>query len=90
LVIKPSGVIYPHLTPDAMVVCDLHGRVVDGRHAPSSDTAAHAYVYRHMPEVGGMVHPPRRLEHALNVRANAQGIDICSTTEMNVTQAAGE
>jgi L-ribulose-5-phosphate 4-epimerase len=23
---------------------------------PSSDTAAHAYVYRHMPEVGGVVH----------------------------------
>ena len=24
--------------------------------SPSSDTAAHAYVYRHMPEVGGVVH----------------------------------
>src|SRR5690606_19888194 len=24
--------------------------------APSSDTSAHAYVYRHMPEVGGVVH----------------------------------
>ncbi|XAS67664.1 L-ribulose-5-phosphate 4-epimerase [Micrococcaceae bacterium Sec5.7] len=24
--------------------------------APSSDSAAHAYVYRHMPEVGGVVH----------------------------------
>jgi L-ribulose-5-phosphate 4-epimerase len=39
-----------------MVVCDLFGTVVDGEHAPSSDTAAHAYVYRHMPEVGGVVH----------------------------------
>ena len=35
---------------------DLHGTVVDGEHAPSSDTAAHAYVYRHMPQVGGVVH----------------------------------
>ena len=56
LVIKPSGVTYDELTADAMVVCDLDGALVDGERAPSSDTAAHAYVYRHMPEVGGVVH----------------------------------
>ena len=39
-----------------MVVCDLHGRVVEGEHAPSSDTAAAAHVYREMPHVGGVVH----------------------------------
>jgi L-ribulose-5-phosphate 4-epimerase len=56
MVIKPSGVAYDELTPEAMVVTDLDGVIVDGDHAPSSDTAAHAYVYRHMPEVGGVVH----------------------------------
>lgn len=56
LVIKPSGVDYDALTPDSMVVCDLDGRVVDGVHAPSSDTEAQAYVYRHRPDVGGVVH----------------------------------
>ena len=56
LVIKPSGVSYDALTPENMVLCDLDGRVVDGEHAPSSDTEAQAYVYRHMPEVGGVVH----------------------------------
>ncbi|GAW50931.1 MULTISPECIES: L-ribulose-5-phosphate 4-epimerase [unclassified Nocardioides] len=55
-VIKPSGVPYDELTPDNMVVCDLDGRVVDGDHAPSSDTEAQAYVYRAMPQVGGVVH----------------------------------
>ncbi|WP_214321850.1 L-ribulose-5-phosphate 4-epimerase [Nonomuraea sediminis] len=55
-VIKPSGVSYQELTPDKMVVCDLDGNLVEGDHAPSSDTAAHAYVYRHLPEVGGVVH----------------------------------
>lgn len=59
-VIKPSGVGYDDLTPDNMVVCDLDGNVIPGtkgfERAPSSDTAAHAYVYRHMPEVGGVVH----------------------------------
>jgi L-ribulose-5-phosphate 4-epimerase len=55
-VIKPSGVSYDDLTPDAMIVCDLDGERVEGEFAPSSDTAAHAYVYRHLPEVGGVVH----------------------------------
>jgi len=56
MVIKPSGVSYDELTPDSMVVCDLDGNLVEGDFAPSSDTAAHAYVYRHMPAVGGVVH----------------------------------
>lgn len=55
-VIKPSGVRYADLTPESMVVCDLAGALVDGALRPSSDTAAHAYIYRHMPEVGGVVH----------------------------------
>ena len=56
LVIKPSGVTYDELTPESMVVCDLDGTLVEGDRSPSSDTAAHAYVYRHMPQVGGVVH----------------------------------
>nr|WP_284550773.1 L-ribulose-5-phosphate 4-epimerase [Aestuariimicrobium sp. T2.26MG-19.2B] len=59
-VIKPSGVSYDDLAPENMVVCDLDGRAVPGlpgsERQPSSDTAAHAYVYRQMPEVGGVVH----------------------------------
>ena len=56
LPVETLGVDYDALTADDMVVCDLHGNLVDGRLSPSSDTAAHAYVYRHMPEVGGVVH----------------------------------
>ncbi|WP_262286880.1 L-ribulose-5-phosphate 4-epimerase [Micromonospora sp. MA102] len=56
MVIKPSGVSYDELSAETMVVTDLQGRLVHGEHQPSSDTAAHAYVYRHLPEVGGVVH----------------------------------
>ena len=59
-VIKPSGVAYDELTPQNMILCDLDGNVVPGtpgsERSPSSDTAAHAYVYRNLPEVGGVVH----------------------------------
>ena len=56
LVIKPSGVSYDDLTPESMVVCDFEANLVEGSQGPSSDTAAHAYVYKHMPDVGGVVH----------------------------------
>jgi L-ribulose-5-phosphate 4-epimerase len=59
-VIKPSGVEYEDITPDNMILCDLDGNVIPGtpgaERSPSSDTAAHAYVYRNMPVVGGVVH----------------------------------
>ena len=56
MVIKPSGIGYEDLTPESMVVCDLDGNPVSDGYTPSSDTATHAYIYRHMPEVGGIVH----------------------------------
>lgn len=56
MLIKPSGVSYDDLTPESMVRCDLDGNPLEEGLQPSSDTATHAYVYRHMPEVGGVVH----------------------------------
>jgi L-ribulose-5-phosphate 4-epimerase len=56
MVIKPSGIGYDDLTPESMVVCDLDGNRVSDGYRPSSDTATHAYIYRHMPDVGGIVH----------------------------------
>jgi L-ribulose-5-phosphate 4-epimerase len=56
MVIKASGIAYDELTPDAIVVCDLQGDLVEGDLSPSSDAATHGYVYRHMPEVGGVAH----------------------------------
>ncbi|WP_199771202.1 class II aldolase/adducin family protein, partial [Microbacterium sp. CFBP 8801] len=57
-VIKPSGVSYDDLAPENMILCDLDGNALPGtpgsERSPSSDTAAHAYVYRNMPEVGGV------------------------------------
>jgi len=55
-VIKGSGVDYDELTWEGITVCDLDGNALDGVRAPSSDTAAHAYVYRNLPEVNGQVH----------------------------------
>src|SRR5574338_824362 len=54
--IKPSGGMYEDLTAEDMVVLDLDGKVVEGSKKPSSDTASHLYIYRHRPDVFGVVH----------------------------------
>jgi L-ribulose-5-phosphate 4-epimerase len=56
VVIKPSGVLYEALSPEKMVVVDLEGNIVEGTLKPSSDAAAHLYIYRHRPDVGGVAH----------------------------------
>ncbi|TFB67575.1 L-ribulose-5-phosphate 4-epimerase [Cryobacterium sp. Hz9] len=74
-VIKPSGVDYADLAPENMILCDLDGQVILGtpgsERSPSSDTAAHAYVYRHMPDVGGVVHTHSTYATAWAARSEA-------------------
>jgi L-ribulose-5-phosphate 4-epimerase len=54
--IKPSGVPYETMTAEQIVVCDLDGRVVDGKLRPSSDLATHIELYKHFPSIGGVAH----------------------------------
>lgn len=56
VVIKPSGVRYEELRPEDHIVVNLQGEVVEGDLKPSSDTASHLYIYRHRPDVNGVVH----------------------------------
>lgn len=79
VVIKPSGLLFDDLTPQNMVVVDLQGRVVQGDHAPSSDTASHCAIYRHMPAVNGVAHTHSRYATAFAVAG--QPIP-CVTTAM--------
>ena len=60
VVIKPSGVKYEDLTPENMIIVDLQGEVIEGDLKPSSDTASHLYIYRHRPDVFGVVHTHSR------------------------------
>lgn len=79
VVIKPSGVRFEDLTPDKMVVVDPQGNAVEGQFKPSSDTASHCYLYRHMPQINGVAHTHSRYATAFAIL----GRDIpCVTTAM--------
>lgn len=60
VVIKASGIRYEEMRPQHMVVMDLQGNRVEGAFKPSSDVYSHLYVYRHRPDVGGVVHTHSR------------------------------
>jgi len=79
VVIKPSGIKFPDLRPDNMVVVDTDGNVVEGDYKPSSDTASHCVIYRARPDVNGVVHTHSRYATAFAVL----GREIpCVTTAM--------
>jgi L-ribulose-5-phosphate 4-epimerase len=75
--IKPSGVRYEHLRPEQMVVLDLDGNVVEGSLKPSSDAASHLYIYRHRPDVCGVVHT--HSPYATAFAANGLAIPVVLT-----------
>ena len=56
IVIKPSGVAYPELTWEMMVVVDFDGNVIDSKYNPSSDTLTHIELYKAFPDIKGAVH----------------------------------
>jgi L-ribulose-5-phosphate 4-epimerase len=76
--IKPSGVPYDQLSPASMVIVDFEGKTVEGNLRPSSDTQTHAVLYKHWPEINGIVHT-----HSVYATAWAQAqrdIPIFGTT----------
>lgn len=61
VVIKPSGVEYEDLTPDALPVLNLEDGVqIGGDLKPSSDTPTHLALYRAFKDIGGVVHTHSR------------------------------
>jgi L-ribulose-5-phosphate 4-epimerase len=54
--IKPSGVPYEDLSPEKMVIVDFDGVTIEGDLRPSSDSQTHAVLYKHWPNIGGIVH----------------------------------
>lgn len=78
LVIKPSGMDYDKLTPADLVEVDLEtGEVVNSRLRPSVDLPHHLFLYRNLPEVGGIIHT--HSNYATAMAAVGRAIPLCLT-----------
>jgi L-ribulose-5-phosphate 4-epimerase len=60
VVIKASGIRYEEMQSKHMVVVDMDGKVIHGDFKPSSDVYSHLYIYKHRPDIGGIVHTHSR------------------------------
>lgn len=76
--IKPSGIPYEELTSDKIVIVDLEGNLVEGNYNPSSDTKTHVVLYKHFPNIGGIVHT--HSTYATSWAQAKQNIPILGTT----------
>jgi L-ribulose-5-phosphate 4-epimerase len=56
VVIKPSGMDYDKMRPSDMVVTDLKGKTINSKWKPSVDLPHHLYLYKHRPDIGGVIH----------------------------------
>ncbi|HEX7588539.1 MAG TPA: L-ribulose-5-phosphate 4-epimerase [Anaerolineae bacterium] len=77
VVIKPSGVLFEELTPENMAIVDLEGNIVEATLGPSTDTASHLSIYKHRPDVNGIVHT--HSNYATAFAAVGKSIPVCLT-----------
>jgi L-ribulose-5-phosphate 4-epimerase len=56
VLIKPSGMDYDRMRAQDMVLTDLEGRKLKGKWNPSVDLPDHLYIYKHCPQIGGVIH----------------------------------
>lgn len=77
VVIKPSGMSYRTMKPEDMVIVDMDGNVVEGKHKPSVDTLTHLYIYKHRADVNGITHT--HSNYATSFAALGQSIPVYLT-----------
>ncbi len=82
IVIKPSGVLFCDLTPESLVIVDVNGNKIEGTLNPSVDTASHLYVYRHRPDINGIVHT--HSPYATSFAIRGESLKIYTTTSAAV------
>ncbi len=76
--IKPSGVPYAELSPEAMVLVDLDGRVLEAGLRPSSDTPTHRRLFQAFPGIRSVVHAHSRF--AVSFAQSGREIPCFGTT----------
>ncbi len=84
--VTPSGTYYETMTADDVLVLNAEGDVIEGILKPSVDTIALLYIYKHMPEVGAIIHTHQ--VYATAVGLIADRLPSCVTTLANA--ALGE
>ena len=63
--ISPSGLDYYETTPEDIVILDMDGNLVEGKHRPSSEAGMHLAFYKNRADVSGIVHTHSKFATAI-------------------------
>ena len=63
--ISPSGLDYYETTPEDIVILDIDGNIVEGKHRPSSEAGMHLAFYKNRADVSGIVHTHSKFATAI-------------------------
>ena len=63
--ISPSGLDYYETTPEDIVILDIDGNLVEGKHRPSSESGMHLAFYKNRADVSGIVHTHSKFATAI-------------------------
>jgi L-ribulose-5-phosphate 4-epimerase len=83
--ITPHDYPYDKMTTEDLVVVDVDGNRLAGRHEPSFDVRVHCTVYRERPDVGAVIHTEPAYVNAFG----AVGLDIEAVTTTGLKSANG-
>ena len=63
--ISPSGLDYYETTPEDIVILDIDGNLVEGKHRPSSEAGMHLAFYKNRADISGIVHTHSKFATAI-------------------------
>lgn len=84
ILITPSGMAYDKMVEDDVIVCDIEGKIIEGDKKPSSDTPAILYIFKHRPDVNGVIHTHQPYATALSLIPGMTEFRVCFTGMANV------
>ncbi len=56
IVVTPSGISFEAMSPEDLIVVDIHGNVVEGDRNPSIELPMHLTIYRNRSDVNAIIH----------------------------------
>ena len=83
ILITPSGLAYDKMVEDDVIVCDIEGNIIEGERKPSSDTPAILYIFKHMPEINGVIHTHQPYATAISLIPGLTEFRVCFTGMAN-------
>lgn len=54
--LTPSGMDYSTIVEDDVIVCDLDGKIIEGKRKPTIEMGLHLAIYKARPEINAVIH----------------------------------